>query len=355
MGADRARELDEAQKARPAAIDLGDAPDQPHDLADDEHDVENRARTDRGHQRHALRGGGDLGFRLQVERTQQRALGDVDEVAPVDDRARRVLDLGPRARRLRPVAIERDKLADEASRRDAVVGRARLRQLDMDFRDPRLPRDRDDLAHRDANEADQEHEAERDPDDPERFGLGEQPFDEVGRPQAQRERDEAAETRPDESGEGQARAGDEARFLRRLDLELRLVDRRRLDGGGNWVVLRLNDRFGRVWRGPIVDRDASVVEAKGAGAGRARSCETVPDQELQRAVEPDLRRGLAALGQAAGGSARTASRCRLRAARSRRPRRSPPGRPAIPRERRPLPRRRRTSARRSSRPSPARR
>ena len=165
-------------------------------------------------------------MRLGVERPQQRAFGDVDEVASVDDRARRILDLGPGARRLRPVAIERDEPADEAARRGAVVGRARHREIDMHLRDPRLARDRDNLARRDANEADQEHEAEDEPDDPERLRLGEQPFDEVRRPKSERERDEAAETRPGEAGEGQARAGDEARFLRRLDLDLRFVDRR---------------------------------------------------------------------------------------------------------------------------------
>ena len=52
-----------------------------------------------------------------------------------------------------------------------------------------------------------------------------------------RERDEAAEARPGETGKRDARAGDEARFLRRLDLELRFVDRRRRGGGGNWFVL----------------------------------------------------------------------------------------------------------------------
>ena len=62
VGADRAGELDESEEARPAAVDFGDATNQPHDLGDDEHDVEDRARADRGHERHALRGGGDLAF-----------------------------------------------------------------------------------------------------------------------------------------------------------------------------------------------------------------------------------------------------------------------------------------------------
>ena len=119
---------------------------------------------------------------LSSSGTQKRALGDVDEVAPVDDRARRFLDLRSRARRLRPVAIKRDQLADQTARRGAIVGRARLGEGDVHFRDPRLARDRENLARRKADEADQEHEAEHDPDDPERLRPGEQPFDEVGRP-----------------------------------------------------------------------------------------------------------------------------------------------------------------------------
>ena len=199
--------LIEAEQARPAAVNLGDAPHEPHDLGDDEHHVENGARADRGHERHALGGGGDLALRLVVEGPQKRALGDVDEVAPVDDRARRVLDLRSRSRRLRPVAVERDQSTDQAARRGAIVGRARLGEGDMHFRDPRLTRDGDDLARRDADQADQEHEAEHDPDDPERLRFGEQPFDEVGRPQAQGQRDEAAEPRPDQTRRGSGASG----------------------------------------------------------------------------------------------------------------------------------------------------
>ena len=128
------------EQARPAAVDFGDAPHQPHDLGDDEHHVENRARADRGHQRHPLGGGGDLALRLVVEGPKKRALSDVDEVAPVDDRARRFLDLRARARRLRPVAIKRDQLADQAARRGAIVGRARVGESDVHFRNPRLAR-----------------------------------------------------------------------------------------------------------------------------------------------------------------------------------------------------------------------
>ena len=172
-------------------------------------------------------------------------------------------------RRLGPVAIERDESPDEPARRGAIVGRARLGEGEVHFDDPRLACDRDDLARRDADETDQEHEAEDKPDDPEQLGLGEQALDEIRRPQAQGHRDEAAEPGPGEAREREARAGDEARLLRRLDLELRFVDRRRRDVCRNRLVLRADDRFGRERRGLIVDRDAPVVEAEGAGAGRA--------------------------------------------------------------------------------------
>ena len=88
MGADRARELDEAEQARPAAVDLGDAPYEPYDLRDDEHHVENGARADRGHERHALGGGGDLALAPSRRGTEEGALRDIDEVTPVDDLAR---------------------------------------------------------------------------------------------------------------------------------------------------------------------------------------------------------------------------------------------------------------------------
>ena len=143
------------------------------------------------------------------------------------------LDFSPRARCLRPAAIKRDELADQAARLGAIVGRARPGEGDVHFRNSRLARDRDHLPRRDADDADQEHRAEQHADNPERFGPGEQPFDEVGRPQTQGERDEPAEPRPGETRKGEARAGDEAGFLRRLDLELSFVDRRRRDCGGS--------------------------------------------------------------------------------------------------------------------------
>ena len=141
-------------------------------------------------------------LRLLVERPQQRPLGDVDQVAPVDDRARRVLDLGARARGLRPVAVERDEPADELSRRVAVVGGARRGEGDMHLGDPRLARDRDDLARDQADEPDEEQHAEGEADQPERLGLGEQALDQARRPEAEGERDEAAEARPEQARRG---------------------------------------------------------------------------------------------------------------------------------------------------------
>ena len=123
------------KKPWPAAVDFGDPPHQADDLGDDEDQVEDGARADRGDERDALGGGGDLSLRLLVEGSQQRPLGDVDEVAPVDDRPRRVFDLGARMRGLRPAAIERDEPADQAPRRFPVVVGARFREGDMHFGD----------------------------------------------------------------------------------------------------------------------------------------------------------------------------------------------------------------------------
>ena len=105
------------------------------DLGDDEDDVEDGARADRRHQRHALRGVSDFALGLVVEVAQKRAFGDVDEVAPVDDRARGVCDLSAGVRRFGPVAVERHELADKAARRLAVVGGAGGCEGDMHLGD----------------------------------------------------------------------------------------------------------------------------------------------------------------------------------------------------------------------------
>ena len=81
-------------------------------------------------------------------------------------------------------------------------------------------------------------------------------------------------------------------------------------------------------RAARADRRRRRADRRGgrrAGGAGARSCESVPDQELQRAVEPDLRRAARRAERAAGGSGRSASRCPPRAGRSRRRRRSPSG------------------------------
>ena len=148
----------------------------------------------------------DFALRLVVERPQQRSLGDVDEIASVDDRAHRILDLSSCVGGIRPVAIERDELPHQTARRDAIVGSARLGEGDMHLGDPGLARDRDHLARCNADEADQEHQAEDKADDFERLRLGEQALDEVGRPQSDGKRHEAAKPGPRETREREARA-----------------------------------------------------------------------------------------------------------------------------------------------------
>src|SRR5438270_5510726 len=54
MRADGPTELEEAEKPGPPAVDFGDAAHEADDLGDDENDVENGARADRGHERHSL-------------------------------------------------------------------------------------------------------------------------------------------------------------------------------------------------------------------------------------------------------------------------------------------------------------
>src|ERR1700722_247068 len=95
MRADRARKLEETEQAGPAAIYFGDAPDQIDDLRNDENHVENGARADRRDHRDALGGRRDLTLRLGVERTQQSAFGNIDEIAPVDDRVGSLRDFRP--------------------------------------------------------------------------------------------------------------------------------------------------------------------------------------------------------------------------------------------------------------------
>ena len=161
MGADRARQLDEAEEAGPTTVDFGDPPLTRHAIWATTNRTSSTARgliavtSDT-----RLAAVCDFALRLVVERSQQRPLGDVDEIASVDDRAHRILDLSSCMRRIRPVAIERYELPHQTARRDAIVGSPRLGEGDMHFGDPGLARDRDHLARRNADEADQEHEAE---------------------------------------------------------------------------------------------------------------------------------------------------------------------------------------------------
>ena len=140
---------------------------------------------------------------------QQRALGDVDEVAPVDDR-RAPLPRPAPGRAPSPAGCGR---ARRACRRAAAPRRGRRR---------RAPRRRRRASRRSASGARRRRSRARSrptspigeqdgrrraPIDAERLGLGEQALDEVGRPQAEGERDEAAEAGPEHAREVERASG----------------------------------------------------------------------------------------------------------------------------------------------------
>ena len=194
-------------------------------MRDDEDQIEDRARADRGDYGYALGRGGDFRLRLGVERPEQRAFGDVDEVAAVDDRARGFQSFGPCARRLRPLFVERDQPAYERAGEFAIVRRAGPRERRVQFRDPALPHHRGDFASREAQQADHEKQGEGGAEPAERSGPREQSLDEVARPEPQSQRNEPAKTRRGQRAQGRPPAASQPGILRRLDLAFGLVER----------------------------------------------------------------------------------------------------------------------------------
>ena len=88
MSAHRPRQPQEPDQARSPAIDLGQAPDEPHRLRAHEDHIHKRARADRRHHADAFRRASDFAGGFFIERGHEFALGDVDEVAAIDDFAR---------------------------------------------------------------------------------------------------------------------------------------------------------------------------------------------------------------------------------------------------------------------------
>jgi len=260
MRANRARQLDEPQQPRPPAVDLGDAPRQPHDLRRDENDVENRARRKRRHQRNPLGRRGDLGAGASVERLDQRPLGDLDEIAPVDDFGRRPLDFRPRRRRLGPGYVERDEPRHGGAGEIAVVARMRRGEIGVQLGDAPLTRQRRELARRDPDDARQQQSDEEQADPTETLRLGPQTLDEIVDPKRKPERDEAAEAGPDQRRQRRPPAARDPDLLRRLDLAFALVERLRPRPVGNWRRLR-----------PHLGRLAFIGAAAAVEAERARA------------------------------------------------------------------------------------
>ncbi len=85
MGDDGTRDSEEAEKAGPPAVNLGDAPHQTYSLCRDENHVEQSAWAQSCDERHALGRGSDFALRGSIERDNERAFGNVDEIAAVDD------------------------------------------------------------------------------------------------------------------------------------------------------------------------------------------------------------------------------------------------------------------------------
>jgi hypothetical protein len=183
MRADRTRQFEEAQQSRPAAIDFGDAPDQEDDLRDDEDHIENRAWTDRRHHRNALGRRRDFLLGFRVQRAQQSPLGDVDEIAPVDDGAHRLGRLRASRRRFGTACVECDQLADQRARRVAIIAGSGRSKTGMQARNAALAQNGDKLARGDRGQRDQGQRAEADPDPSQRLRFIEQGLDELREPE----------------------------------------------------------------------------------------------------------------------------------------------------------------------------
>ena len=138
MRDNRAQQLEKAEQARPAAIDDRDAPDKSYRLRPDEDNVDDRARRKRRHHGHALCRARDFPPYLQVQRPDKRALGNVDEIAAVDDVARNFAQLSTRAKRYRALRNKARKDLNKAPCLFKIVLFARAGESNMKFRDMAL-------------------------------------------------------------------------------------------------------------------------------------------------------------------------------------------------------------------------
>ena len=196
MRADRARELEKAEQARPSAVNFRDASHQHDRLTGDEKHVEQRARADGGDDRHALGGVGDLAPRLFVERRDEIALGEVDEIASVDDLLQIVDDQRARAAGVGAIFIELAEFAERARAAALPSSLARASasaacSLAMRFCRPMARTSRATKS----SAATGRGRARTRPIDPENSGVPEQVLDQIPYPEREGERDEPAERR----------------------------------------------------------------------------------------------------------------------------------------------------------------
>ena len=270
MGADGARQFDQPEQAGSTAVDLRDAPHQPHGLCDDENHVQQGARADGRDEADALGRIGDLAAGGVVERRHQRAFGDVDEIAAVDDLARQLLQMGATARHVRPAVVKAGEFDHVTARGVAVVLLARLGQSHVQLRDGALARDGEKLAPAQDEERQPRQPRQRQADGAEHGIAGEQAFDELRQPQRDAEGEERARRRPEQPAPGHQRAADDALLLR--DLHRLFACRPGGERGVRLALVGVGDLLdhggGGARRGGLVERDFAVaVEAEGARAG----------------------------------------------------------------------------------------
>ena len=106
MRADRFQDPQEAERRRAPAVNFRDPPHKPHRLRGDEQKIDNGARTDGGDDGHALGCACDFISNAIIKRQDEFALGDVDEIASVDDLAGEVFHMGASARGVGARAVQ---------------------------------------------------------------------------------------------------------------------------------------------------------------------------------------------------------------------------------------------------------
>ena len=126
-----------AEKAGTAAVDFFPKSVAPAaaPAAAIENDIDQRARRNCRHHGNAFGGAGDFARDIAIEWDDEIALGNVDEIATVDDLFGQIEQIGAHGGMGATLGAQADKFGHEPARRLAVVGRARRRKVHMQMRD----------------------------------------------------------------------------------------------------------------------------------------------------------------------------------------------------------------------------